>query len=174
MQHTLINGIREINPKLDYMQAKEISDSVYHYAKLNGLDPVLVASVIAVESSFKSTAIGTKGEIGLMQLRPEFHLTHVTNLKKRKEYLRGINTNIIAGTKYIASLKAVFGQVYGDIRFIEHYNRGPYSRPKKFTYASKVYAFYKRLGGKGEQYRDFQPNKEQPKSESRNRALASQ
>lgn len=46
------------------------AQSIRHYAKANGLDPVLVAAVVSVESGFEPTARSGKGAVGLMQLLP--------------------------------------------------------------------------------------------------------
>jgi soluble lytic murein transglycosylase-like protein len=47
------------------------STQIRKAAKTYGLDPALVASVIAVESNFNSRAVSRKSALGLMQLRPE-------------------------------------------------------------------------------------------------------
>jgi Transglycosylase SLT domain len=48
------------------------STQIRKAAKTYGLDPALVASVIAVESNFNSRAVSRKSALGLMQLRPEW------------------------------------------------------------------------------------------------------
>jgi len=47
------------------------SAQIRNAAGTYGLDPALIASVIAVESNFNSRAVSKKSAVGLMQLRPE-------------------------------------------------------------------------------------------------------
>lgn len=57
----------------DYFSRSTKYDAIIWSAGLrNGVDPFLVKSVIWRESRFDRTARGLKGEIGLMQIRPDF------------------------------------------------------------------------------------------------------
>ncbi len=51
-------------------------------ARRNGIDPDLVRAVIWRESGFDRTVIGTKGEVGLMQVMPEFAATDWAKAKR--------------------------------------------------------------------------------------------
>jgi len=54
-------------------------DEIKRNAELYKLDPLLIASVIRVESNYKPEAVSPKGAIGIMQLMPdtaEWILTH--------------------------------------------------------------------------------------------------
>jgi soluble lytic murein transglycosylase-like protein len=139
--------IRKINPQLDQTEAYQYSILIKRYAKQYGIDPRLAASVIAVESRFKNTAKGQVGEIGLMQLNPRFHGIYIQNTEERDEYLFDIDNNIAIGLKYLSSLKGVFETVYGNTRWVEHYNRGPNRKPRKFSYYYKVMQYYEMFGG---------------------------
>ena len=56
-----------------YFSRSSKYDSIIYEAGLrNGVDPHLVKAVIWRESRFDRTARGLKGEIGLMQIRPDF------------------------------------------------------------------------------------------------------
>lgn len=59
------------NPNLSDEQAETIAAAILRSSIRNGVDPRLVVSVIACESSFRPEAVGKKGEIGLGQLKPE-------------------------------------------------------------------------------------------------------
>lgn len=45
---------------------------IFKYAALMGVDPYLALSVAKIESNFTSNAIGSVGEIGIFQIRPEY------------------------------------------------------------------------------------------------------
>jgi soluble lytic murein transglycosylase-like protein len=62
--------IAELNPHLTPGQLDRIEAAVDRYSKKYGLDPVLVAAVIEVESSGRPWARSPKGALGLMQVMP--------------------------------------------------------------------------------------------------------
>ena len=64
-------------------------------ASRNGVDPLLVASIISVESNFNSRAISPKSAFGLMQLRPR------TAAELSVRNLFDPAQNIEAGTHYL-------------------------------------------------------------------------
>lgn len=59
-----------LNPHLTPGQLDRIEAAVSRYSAKYGLDPVLVAAVIEVESSGKPWARSPKGALGLMQVMP--------------------------------------------------------------------------------------------------------
>lgn len=59
-----------LNPHLTPGQLDRIEAAVHRYSAKYGLDPVLVAAVIEVESSGKPWARSPKGALGLMQVMP--------------------------------------------------------------------------------------------------------
>jgi hypothetical protein len=86
-------------------------------ARLNGVAPELVASVIAVESNFNPNAVSWRSARGLMQLMPQtaarFGVTRVFDPQQ----------NIEAGTKYLKELLLRFN---GDLALtLAAYNAGP-------------------------------------------------
>lgn len=141
----MVEVIKEINPKISNMQAIDIVDSIYTYSQLYKIDSNLVAAVIATESRFDTTKVGTKGEIGLMQIRPEYHATFLKYQKDRREFLRGIGPNIGSGVEYMHEMKHKFIKKYKNFYWLEHYNQGPNRRPTKFKYTAKVLSYYKRF-----------------------------
>jgi len=90
----------------------------YHYreiiegnAALNGLDPLLVATVIRVESSFRPQATSPKGARGLMQVMPatgEWVASQMGIPDFCSEQLFDPETNIKIGTWYLRHLKNQF------------------------------------------------------------------
>ena len=86
-------------------------------AHRHGLDPLLVAAIVQVESAFDGRAVSRRGAIGLMQLMPRTaEQLDVTNLYDPSE-------NLEAGTRYLASLLRRFD---GDfVLGLAAYNAGP-------------------------------------------------
>jgi soluble lytic murein transglycosylase-like protein len=50
----------------------ELLSCIVLYSQLNGIDPQITKAVIHVESKGNARAIGSRGEVGLMQVRPEY------------------------------------------------------------------------------------------------------
>jgi soluble lytic murein transglycosylase-like protein len=93
-----------------------ISTLVNNAARTNGVDPLLVHSVIQVESSYNQYAVSPVGAEGLMQLMPQTaRMLGVNNSFDAKE-------NIEAGVKYLKSLQDQFKD---DRLALAAYNAGP-------------------------------------------------
>jgi soluble lytic murein transglycosylase-like protein len=68
-----------------------------------GIDASLVHAVVQIESAYNSSAISTKGAVGLMQVLPETALRYgVTNPS-------GVRENLRAGTLHLRALMDMFG-----------------------------------------------------------------
>lgn len=129
--------------KIEYGTAEEYSRSIHKYAVAHQIDPALLAAVIATESSFNRHAKGTKGEVGLMQLRPEYFNQYDIDTP---------DVNVACGAAFLGALKGVYGPIYKDYRWLEHYNQGSYAKPKHFYYTAKVlenYAYFRGTDGQG-------------------------
>jgi len=121
---------------------------IHQAAKRHDLDPMLVKSVIKVESDFDRFSVSSKGARGLMQLMPETaRLLDVKNIFDPAQ-------NISGGAKY---LKMMIEQFEGNLRLaLAAYNAGP-TAVKKYggvppfdetmRYITKVYSTYKALTG---------------------------
>jgi len=100
-------------------------ESVERHAGLHQVDPLLVAAVMRVESSFDRYAISSKGARGLMQLMPETAVWAAERMGLqgfRVEHLFDPEVNIAIGVWYLASLRDQFG---GDlILALAAYNGG--------------------------------------------------
>lgn len=93
-----------------------ISDLVDNAARNNHVDPLLVHSVIQVESNYNPYAISPVGAQGLMQLMPNTaRMLGVNNSFDAKE-------NIEAGVRYLKSLQDQFKD---DRLALAAYNAGP-------------------------------------------------
>ncbi len=93
-----------------------------------GLSPALVKAVIRKESQFNASAVGSKGEIGLMQLMEEASLewaasAHATNFSTRNLFDPGTNT--MAGCYYLSRLMRRYGQTDNPVAYaLADYNAG--------------------------------------------------
>jgi soluble lytic murein transglycosylase-like protein len=95
---------------------KEISDIVAQASRTHQVDPLLVHSIIKVESNYNSFAISNKGAEGLMQLMPPTaRMLGVSNSFDPQQ-------NIEAGVKYLKYLQGVFKD---DRLALAAYNAGP-------------------------------------------------
>jgi soluble lytic murein transglycosylase-like protein len=95
------------------------------------LNPDLMVAIARTESGLDPNAVGGLGEIGVFQLRPEFHDVRPGDVEH----------NIETAILYLAEIRRKWEPVYGDAWFIK-YNLGPNYRrlnyPKRFPYYVKV------------------------------------
>jgi soluble lytic murein transglycosylase-like protein len=68
-----IAGVLARRYRVSARAAVDLVRTAYHEANRNGLDPLLVLAVMAVESSFNPIAESDAGAVGLMQIVPRFH-----------------------------------------------------------------------------------------------------
>src|SRR4051794_17121002 len=72
-------------------------------------DPVLLLAIVGVESSWRPWAVGTVGEVGLCQVRPDLHGASATELSDPAVNLR------VAGQVLRRCLKRAQGDVPGAV-----------------------------------------------------------
>lgn len=114
-------------------------------AKAHDMSPYTVAAIASVESDFNATKIGSIGEVGVMQLRPEYHL----KASETPDVLLDPQVNIYRAVKYLASLRnrCVFK---AEKTWVLCYNLGPtgatrIKNPKEFPYYKKFMERYEKL-----------------------------
>jgi soluble lytic murein transglycosylase-like protein len=115
----------------------EILIAILIHASYYGIDPILVQSIIEVESNYNPKAVGSSGERGLMQIHPKYH--------ENPSFL--ISKNIAMGVKILDSYYSKCYNMYKDAWFV-CYNIGPNKRlkhPKKFDYYKKVMYVYEKV-----------------------------
>lgn len=120
-----------------------VNEIIEHTAERYAVDPLLVHSVIQVESAYNKYAVSPKGAMGMMQLMPATARSlGVKNPFDPRE-------NIEAGVRYLKQLQDTFG----DLRYaLAAYNAGPGAVSKYKTippYAETqnyVFQVGKRLG----------------------------
>jgi hypothetical protein len=113
----------------------EIEQAITISAVEHGVDPRLAVAIAEVESRLQADAVGTLGELGLFQLRPEFHDVKPGATRE----------NIDVATAYLAQLKRQC-RAYGDAYFV-CFNYGPARKlkwPHKADYYLKVKAVQRR------------------------------
>jgi len=104
-------------------ERRQIMAAIVREARRNGLDPVLVAAVIQVESHFDPFAVSNVGARGLMQIMPPTAGWLLKHDGVRPAHLFNPVLNIELGTAYLAQLMNRFG---GDLnRALIAYNAGP-------------------------------------------------
>jgi soluble lytic murein transglycosylase-like protein len=106
--------------------------------------PYVITAVIQTESQFDTAAVGPVGELGLMQLRPEFYL----QVNEDPKVLLDPQVNIDRGTKLLNSLMKRCKHKK-DLQFVLCYNLGVtgasrIKNPHEFSYYKKVKANYER------------------------------
>jgi soluble lytic murein transglycosylase-like protein len=121
-----------------------LADTIYEAAVRESVDPLLVASIIAKESSFRDHAVSSAGAMGLMQIRP----TIARDLAQRRELgwhgpqsLGSPSLNVRYGILYYKELVEDFD---GDHAMaLTAYNFGPTRVRRQLrerTYAGSDYA----------------------------------
>ncbi len=83
--------VARYNRSLGSNQVRQISQSIHFLSNSYGLDPRLLTSLVAVESSFRPAAVSSSGAIGLGQLKPETaHWLGVQNPYNPVQNLAGV------------------------------------------------------------------------------------
>lgn len=121
----------------DVAESSELEQTIRVIASQEGVDSDLAVAIAQVESGMNPNKVGAIGEVGLFQLRPEYHR------------IGTVQQNIRTAMKYLNELKRYCGPTYGEAFFI-CYNVGPnYEKrilfPKKFPYYVKVMSQMNRI-----------------------------
>ncbi len=125
-------------------QLETLADAIYEESVRAAVDPLLVASIVAKESSFRDSVVSPAGAVGLMQLRPAVadDLADRLDLEwSGPESLNSPSINVRLGILYYKELMDRFD---GDAaKALTAYNFGPtfVSRQlREGTYAGSAYA----------------------------------
>jgi hypothetical protein len=95
---------------------KKYDQLIQEYARLHGVDPLLVKCVMELESGYNPLALSSKGAIGLMQLMPGTANILGVNPWDEEENIKG-------GTRYLADM---LNRYNWDIeKALAAYNAGP-------------------------------------------------
>lgn len=103
-----------------------VSAMILSESEKRGFDPLFVLAVIQTESQFDPTIIGSAGEIGLMQIKPDTAkwIAQKENIPwKGKNTLKNPSINVRIGIAYMAFLRKNFANEANS--YVSAYNMGP-------------------------------------------------
>lgn len=119
--------------------ARKIVSVAAHQAEKRELDVVLLAAIMATESSFNPYAYSSVGAVGLMQIYPRAHPKKIAATKSKGKFLYDIKNNINMGATVLSNY---LGMSDGDrIEALQRYN-GALGDPDH-SYANKVMEYYR-------------------------------
>lgn len=130
-------------------QAGKLTNAILAEARLRRFDPFFILAIIQTESAFNPLAIGTAGEIGLMQIKPD---TAAWICKKfgmewtGPESLKDVATNVRIGAAYFAHLRGSFRGVADN--YIVAYNVGPNALRKALNDDGRPMEYLNRVMGR--------------------------
>jgi soluble lytic murein transglycosylase-like protein len=104
-------GTRLYQRAIDDTVTRRFTALIERHARSNGLDPLLVKAVVAVESAFDPLALSPKGAVGLMQVIPDTAARYGLAGDARAtigQKLLDPTTNVRIGTRYLRDLLARF------------------------------------------------------------------
>ncbi|AEH50674.1 transglycosylase SLT domain-containing protein [Pseudothermotoga thermarum] len=123
---------------------EELYTAILNVSEKHGLDPLLIVSLILVESEFRFV-VGSSGELGLVQIKPETaaFVARIYGLQEPSEGWRSLlwdyNLNIEYGALY---LKYLLNRTNGNLfKALELYNGGS----RKSEYANKIIKAYEEM-----------------------------
>ena len=111
----------------------------YRAGKEHSVDPVLILSVMAIESRYNPVAESTMGAKGLMQVIPKYHLEKLQD-HGGEESLLNPEVNILVGAQILRE----YYRRFGDQEVALQMYAGAFDEPTS-QYANKVFAERARL-----------------------------
>lgn len=153
LERALTLFLKVIMKNRPHGEARKMARSILSESRRFGMDPFFILAIIQRESRFNPNAIGSHGEIGLMQIRPttaDWIGSKFGIQDTEKSALKDPVKNIRIGTAYMAFLRESFNKRAK--LYLAAYNMGP-SRVRQFAranivpneYANYVLGHYKTL-----------------------------
>lgn len=131
------------NPKLD---AEKLAHAVINASRKYNYDPIFLLAIIKTESRFNPNAVGTSGEIGLMQIKPST-AEWIAKKKKfpwvNKDELFNPEYNIHLGALYFKYLKKSLKSKASD--YVTAYNMGPANLRRLPAEDGRVPVYFERV-----------------------------
>lgn len=106
-------------------QSSKVAQAIIDSGIRHGFDPLLILAVIQNESRFDPVVIGSHGEIGLMQIKPDTAEWIAKKIRMKwngPDTLRDPVANIKLGTAYLAMLRSKFS--FDKDLYLAAYNMG--------------------------------------------------
>lgn len=120
---------------IEINKAQKIINTTFLEAQRANIEPILMLSVIGVESRYKQFARSKMGAVGLVQVIPTYHRNKINGLKKENLDIWSVEGNIKIG---VAIMKEYIALANGDIqRALQMYNGS--TRDTKLSYSKKVF-----------------------------------
>jgi len=108
------------------IDSEKLTNTLVSVGRRFNEDPVFLLAVIKTESKFNQNAIGSVGEVGLMQIRPEtaeWICAKYNIAWKGAEALKDPSYNVLVGSFYFQYLKNTLNKSK-PVRYITAYNTG--------------------------------------------------
>lgn len=135
--------IHSENANLD---AEKLAQAIINASRKYNYDPIFLLAIIKTESRFNPNAVGTSGEIGLMQIKPST-AEWIAKKKKfpwvNKAELYNPEYNIHLGALYFKYLKKSLNSKASD--YIAAYNMGPANLRRLPADYNKAPAYFERV-----------------------------
>ena len=106
--------------------AGKLTNAILMESRKYGFDPLFLLAVMQTESGFEPHIVGSFGEIGLMQVKPDTAewIAKKSHIRwKGAESLKDVATNVKIGSAYFAFLRDRFSKE--SRHYITAYNMGP-------------------------------------------------
>ena len=109
----IVQGFASVKFLLYLTHPLKYEAEILNYSSKNDLSPILVASIINVESSFKKNAKSKAGAVGLMQIMPSTasYIAEITNTDYNTQTLYNVEVNIKIGCLYLNYLIEKFRNI---------------------------------------------------------------
>lgn len=133
-----IAGIVAKRYRIALASAREVVETAFREGRRNGVDPLLILAVIAVESRFNPIAESEQGAVGLMQVMPRFHADKLAEVGAASALPP--HTNIAVGARI---LREAIRRGGGEAAGLQLYNGAADDETR--AYANRVQAERKRL-----------------------------
>lgn len=140
---TKLNKIKKMQKLANYISdqyevplenAEKIVYSVFVEANKKNLEPILVLSMIGVESTFKQYTKSSAGAVGYMQVMPKVHRVKIGELRKSNTDVWAAKGNIMVGTQILREYIDLAG---GNLRkALQMYNGS--ARDISYKYSKKI------------------------------------
>lgn len=152
----MVNNIAQTNDELDSKVIYDISKAIYEESVKYSFNPLIVASLVNVESTFKPEAVSNSHAYGLCQVRrfiaPELAINLGIEWDGAEKTLFDPIKNIKIGVYYLSILNRNFNDLK---TAIIAYNQGPYYVQEQLSnnqelnqvYLNKVLDYYATLRG---------------------------